>query len=986
MVKVELCTLASVSAVFKEGESLAPISSLSKTYSALTPIIERHQKVIEEAPSPFVHSRPGMRAKMTSCAVALAKSVKYGSAGTVEFLVDDTDGSFYFLEVNTRLQVEHGITEMCYDVDLVSLMLRQAAEPIEEETLMGMQKDGPRGFAIEARVYAEIPSRNFAPSPGLLQHIEWVKDARVDTWVTSGTNISPYYDPMIAKVLVWAESHDEVTDKMIRALTESKVQGCPTNIQYLADIVRDERFRKGDTTTAFLNDFAWKPSTLDIVSAGAYTTIQDLPARRGVTNGVPESGPMDPVSFRVANLLAGNPETTEALEVTLIGPELLFNVSATVAVTGGVVKVTIDGRDVDMYMRLHVPAGSKLKIGTVSSGCRAYIAVQGGFPNVPVYLGSKSTTSTLGLGGYQGRQLQPSDALDIIESKDDTQVSLPAGARLDSFWEDSVIHVMSGPHDDPEYITDDDRELLYGSVWKISHNATRSGYQVKGPRLTWAREDGGEGGGHPSNVIDEPYFIGAMNWNGDNPVILPNDAPMAGGLAMTHTVIRADMWRLGQRRPGAEIQFKRVTWQSAKELRLRTERYVADVKAFVQADGKGDVTPPDVSLPDDYTSAILHEIPEPIRVVYRQAGEASISVSYGPMTASALTRAHIQQVLLRIRGGKEVKGVIASTGTTRAYSVEFDPLETTQDEMLQQLLAVERSVVNAHDLIPSRLFRFPILFDDPVSKQAVRDYMATVRDSAIYLPDNQEYIAKANGVDVEQASKSIVSCPQLVTEVSFVVGCPLLLPLDPRSVFVAQKYNPVRSFTPEGTVGLGGPLYVIYPSDSPGGYQLCGRTVSTWDTYATKPGFKLPWLMREFDQIQFYEVDADEYAKAFEESKTGRFHFQVEDTTFDPAKYSQFLDSIAEETQAYRARREASTKAAGEEEKRLLAAWRERQGTKEETVEDTASGAITVASPMTSSVWKVLVEVGDVVKSGQTLAIMEAMKMEIRESENCRKI
>lgn len=765
-------------------------------------IQRRHQKVIEEAPSPFVHGRPGMREKMTSCAVALAKSCKYGSAGTVEFLVDDTDGSFYFLEVNTRLQVEHGITEMCYDVDLVSLMLRQAERPIDEQELLSVQKDAPHGYAIEARVYAEIPSRNYAPSPGLLQNIEWVDDARVDTWVTSGTNISPYYDPMIAKVLVWAETHDEATKKMIRALTQSKVQGCPTNIHFLADIVNNQRFSKGDTTTAFLDTFSWRPSTVDIVSAGAYTTIQDLPARRGVTNGVPESGPMDAVSFRVANLIAGNAETTEGLEVTLIGPELLFNVSATVAVTGGVVDVSIDGRPADMYTRLHVPAGSKLKIGQVRSGCRSYVAIKGGFPNVPVYLGSKSTTSTLGLGGYQGRQLQPSDALDIVESPEPAgEISLPTQSRLDGLWEDSAIHVMPGPHDDPEFITEEDRKFLYDSVWKISHNATRSGYQVKGPHLSWAREDGGEGGGHPSNIIDEPYFIGAMNWNGDNPVILPNDAPMAGGLAMTHTVIRADMWRLGQRRPGAEIQFKRVTWESAVKLRQRTERYVAEVKAFVES-GKGSVAPPDVALPADFASAIIHEISEPLRVVYRQAGEASISVSYGPMTASALTRAHIQQVLLRIRGGKEVKGVIASTGTTRAYSVEFDPLETSQSEMLQQLLAVERSVVNAHDLIPSRLFRFPILFDDPVSKQAVRDYMATVRDSAIYLPDNQEYIAKANGVDVDQASKSIVSCPQLVTEVSFVVGCPLLLPLDPRSVYVAQKYNPVRSFTPEGTVGM----------------------------------------------------------------------------------------------------------------------------------------------------------------------------------------
>jgi urea carboxylase len=382
----------------------------------------------------------------------------------VSLLSDRADNS-------TRLQVEHGITEKCYDVDLVSLMLQQAEMQargqggIPQESLLSLQKSSPTGFAIEARVYAEIPSRNFAPSPGLLQNVQWYEapGVRIDTWITSGTNISPFYDPMIAKVIVWDETHDKATDKMALALSESKVQGCPTNIQYLAAIIDCPAFRVGDTTTAFLTSetFKFTPCTIDVVSGGAYTTIQDLPARRGVGNGVPESGPMDSVSFRTANIIVGNEETTEGLEVTLIGPSLLFNVPAVVAITGGTVDVTVDGTKVDMYTRVVVPAGKVLKVGSVTKGCRSYIAVRGGFPAIPEYLGSKSTTSTLSLGGYQGRQLLPGDSLDLATKSADwaeqyKAISIPSRARLDRVWQDKewTLYVMPGPHDEPEFVTE----------------------------------------------------------------------------------------------------------------------------------------------------------------------------------------------------------------------------------------------------------------------------------------------------------------------------------------------------------------------------------------------------------------------------------------------------------------------------------------------------------------------------------------------------
>lgn len=164
-------------------------------------IQRRHQKVIEECPSPFVEKHDGLREKLVAAAVRLAESVNYGSAGTVEYLVDDETGQFFFLEMNTRLQVEHGITELCYDVDLVKLMLQQADAELsgkgglDAEGLKSLQREACKGAAIEVRVYAENPLRDYAPSPGLLQAVEWAElpNTRIDTWVFTGSVVTPNY-------------------------------------------------------------------------------------------------------------------------------------------------------------------------------------------------------------------------------------------------------------------------------------------------------------------------------------------------------------------------------------------------------------------------------------------------------------------------------------------------------------------------------------------------------------------------------------------------------------------------------------------------------------------------------------------------------------------------------------------------------------------------------------------------------------------------
>lgn len=212
----------------------------------------RHQKVLEEAPAP--HMTEALRKKMGDAAVAAAKAVGYCGAGTVEFLLDE-DESFYFMEMNTRLQVEHPVTEMITKQDLVELQLKVAAGqelPVKQEDL------AIHGHAIEARVYAENPYNNFLPGSGTLQHLRLPpvsENVRVDTGIIEGDEVSIFYDPMIAKLIVHGKDRDEALDRLIKALHQYQIVGLPTNIEFVARTAGHPEFRKGGVDTSFLNKF-----------------------------------------------------------------------------------------------------------------------------------------------------------------------------------------------------------------------------------------------------------------------------------------------------------------------------------------------------------------------------------------------------------------------------------------------------------------------------------------------------------------------------------------------------------------------------------------------------------------------------------------------------------------------------------------------------------------------------------------------------------
>jgi 3-methylcrotonyl-CoA carboxylase alpha subunit len=255
----------------------------------------RHQKVLEEAPAPGM--TPDRRATMGNAAVAAARAVGYVGAGTVEFIVSP-DGAFYFMEMNTRLQVEHPITEMITGLDLVEWQLRVAAgEPLP----LSQQQLQIHGHALEARIYAEDPGKGFLPSTGKLVRLTPPEEdlyVRVDTGVEEGDEIRPFYDPMIAKLIVWDANREQALARMLRALAQYRVVGVANNIDFLSRLVASPAFSGADLDTSLIErerEFLFPtsaPIPRDVFLVAALATL----LREGVRAGAEASIHTDPLS------------------------------------------------------------------------------------------------------------------------------------------------------------------------------------------------------------------------------------------------------------------------------------------------------------------------------------------------------------------------------------------------------------------------------------------------------------------------------------------------------------------------------------------------------------------------------------------------------------------------------------------------------------------------------------------------------------------
>ena len=941
----------------------------------------RNQKVIEETPAPNLP--PALRESLLETAVRLGKAINYQSAGTVEYIYDAASGQFYFLEVNTRLQVEHGVTEEVTGIDLVEWMVRQAANDLPSLDSFTIQQNG---VSIQARVYAENPAKDFQPSSGILTAVDFPAAARLETWVERGLEVSAFYDPMLAKIIVQAPNREEAVASLLSALDHTSLHGIETNLTYIKQILQSTAFRSGQPSTQFLNGFHYQADSIDVLNAGVQTTIQDYPGRIGYWNvGVPPSGPMDNLAFRLANRLVSNSEDKGGLEITLMGPTLRFNCDSIIAICGAPIDVFLDSEPLAQWQSHLVKAGAVLQFGKIKqNGNRVYLAVHGGF-QVPDYLGSKATFTLGQFGGHAGRVLRAGDVLHIPPLQPATPL-LPQHLLQEwvphytDRWE---IAVLYGPHGAPDFFTEADIEQFFAAEWKVHHNSSRTGVRLIGPKPEWARSDGGEAGLHPSNIHDNAYAIGAVDFTGDMPIILGPDGPSLGGFVCPVTIAHAELWKIGQLKPGDRICFHPISMEDALVLEKQQNLFIQHLHA--------DKSTPTYTRLEKLDNPILHRIPESkgqTQVTYRQSGDKYLLIEYGPPVLDLNLRFRVYALMNWLQQyivDNELAGILDLTPGIRSLQIHFDSCRLTRDRLMDILITGEDALPpNDNIEVTSRIIHLPLSWDDAATRLAIEKYMQSVRSDAPWCPSNIEFIRRINGLErIEDVRCIVFEASYLVMGLGDVyLGAPVATPLDPRHRLVTTKYNPARTWTPENAVGIGGAYLCIYGMEGPGGYQFVGRTVQMWNRYRQTADFKdnKPWLLRFFDQIRFYPVSESELLKLRKDFITGHFKLHTEETVLSLKQYNTFLQQNASSINAFKAKQQAAFEAERQRwEVNNLAHYVNEDTLDEADCQselDLPAGAQIVSAQVTGTIWKLLVMEGEHVNAGQPLITVESMKME----------
>ena len=386
---------------------------------------------------------------MYQAAVNLAHAASYRNAGTVEFLYDEESEGFYFLEVNTRLQVEHGITEEVMGVDLVEWMVREAAGELRD---LASKIGKPNGHAIEIRVYAEDCSNDFRPSSGRLDDCRFDPKARVETWVKPHITISSLYDPMLAKIIVHEPTREAAVKEMQRVIKATKLYGVTTNLEYLSSLFQEKSYQEGKLFTKMLDTFHPEEHALEVLDGGIQSTVQDAKGMLGFwTVGVPPCGAMDAYSFRLGNRLLGNDENAAGIEMTMRGGSYRFRTTTTFCLTGAEMHATLDGDSVPLYQATNASPGSVLKLGTAKQGMRTYLLVAGGL-DIPKVMDSTSTFVDGKFGGHNGRALRTGDVLNLTDKCLTGSIdSFPEeyAPKITNHW---TLGVLPGPQPTEEYL------------------------------------------------------------------------------------------------------------------------------------------------------------------------------------------------------------------------------------------------------------------------------------------------------------------------------------------------------------------------------------------------------------------------------------------------------------------------------------------------------------------------------------------------------
>jgi urea carboxylase len=711
---------------------------------------------------------------------------------------------------------------------------------------------------------------------------------------------------------------------------------------------------------------------------------------------------MDPLALRLANRLLGNPESAAALEITMAGPTLRFNTATKVCLTGAEMSAELDGEKIHFWEAVSVQAGQVLRIGQArGAGCRAYLAVAGGL-NVPEYLGSKSTFTLGKFGGHGGRALRVGDVIHYGDPSwvighstlDEGRAALVGNLKQlyrhhandqqpitnDKLWH---LGVLYGPHGAPEFFTPEDIQMFFTHEWEVHYNSARTGVRLIGPKPKWARQDGGEAGLHPSNIHDNAYAIGAIDFTGDMPIILGPDGPSLGGFVCPAVVCHAELWKLGQLRPGDKVRFCQVTQEQARALEIQQDTAVATLSGAPSSELAFTVLE-DIPVSTAAMKVVPAEGDCP-EIVFRPAGDSYLLVEFGELALDIYLRFWVHAIYLQLRE-LEQPDIIDLTPGIRSLQIHFDSRKLSYSDIIGLILQARDSLPPVEEMeVPSRIVHLPLSWDDPATREAIEKYMHSVRADAPWCPSNIEFIRRINGLEsIEEVQRIVFEASYLVLGLGDVyLGAPVATPLDPRHRLVTTKYNPARTWTPENAVGIGGAYMCVYGMEGPGGYQFVGRTVQMWNRHRTTASFEpgKPWLLRFFDQVRFYPVSAEELLTLRKDFPQGRFEPRIESTTFSLRDYQAFLAGEAESISSFK---HTQRQAFEEERQRWVASGYNAAVVEEATNTGDAEAIVlrddqeAVQSAVSGNLWKVMVSEGEEIQAGQAVAIVEAMKMEIQ--------
>ncbi|MEM9386154.1 MAG: urea carboxylase [Pseudomonadota bacterium] len=921
----------------------------------------RNQKVIEEAPAPALPAP--VRSAMHAAAQRLMAHVAYRSAGTVEFLYDRDREAVYFLEVNARLQVEHGVTELVTGVDLVEWMLRVGAG--EGEFLHPPQV---RGAAIQARVYAEDPARGFRPAPGLITGMQLPPssngEVRVDGWARAGVTVPAEFDPLLVKILALGEDREAARKRLREHLSATRIDGIQTNLSYLIASLDLDEFVAERHTTASAASVRSAPRSLEVLAPGTASTVQDVKGRLGYWHvGVPPSGAFDTRSLARANALVGNANNASGLECLAEGPILRFSHDGYIALCGARTVATVDGAPVPHDTMVAVRAEQQLRVGAIATdgeGMRTYIAVAGGI-DVPTTLGSAATFDLGAFGGHAGRALRAGDVLPLGEAKAPPFPAPPPAAPL---GERTTLRVVQGPLLAPDFLTDAYLDTFYATEWTVHYHSSRTGIRLQGPTPEWTRADGGDAGLHPSNVHDNAYAFGAIDFTGDMPIVLGPDGPSLGGFVSPAAIAAADRWKLGQLRPGDRVRFAPIGLAQARTA-------LAEPEAMDHS--------PALGWRESADEVILARDSER-DVVLRAAGDSFLLLEFGAPELDLAERVRVE-ALSRWLSERADPAVLELTPGVRSLQLRVEP-QTDRDQILTLLQdGLDAQGDGASLEVASRIVHLPLAWDDPDTQEDTARYARTVRADAPWCPRNIEFIRRINGLrDEDEVKRIVYDASYLVLGLGDVyLGAPVATPIDPRHRLVTTKYNPARTWTPENAVGIGGAYLCIYGMEGPGGYQFVGRTVQVWNHYrAGIAPFVQPWLLRTFDQLRFFEVTHEELMEMRRDFPLGRLPLRIEDTAFRLAEHGSFLREHSEAIECFRHTQQTAFDAE-------RARWAKQGYDPAESAPPPAASPLNesdmdgtaIASPVMGAVWKVLKAQGDRVDADETVMIVESMKTEI---------